>query len=124
LRSAQRRSSITPHTREWNTPLTLKAGEKVIIRGTQSPGGRIEVEYANSGFRKIAADAGDYVYPADVRLDSQNDLLYVRASGLAGGMNYETWLFKYDLVKQRQVTKQLVSDRVMPAECPENLVSE
>lgn len=116
-------SGVGPHTREWNTPLTLKNGERVIVRGTQSPGGRIELEYAQSGLKKVAADAGDYVYPSDVRLSKQNDFLYVKARGLAGGLNLETWLFKYDPYNQRLVTKQLVTDEALPAECPENVLA-
>jgi hypothetical protein len=111
---------MSPHTREWDTPITLRDGTRVIVKGTQSPGGRIEVRYTNSGVRKVAADAGDYVYPSDVRVSSQNNLIYVKASGLTGGINHETWLFEYDLDNQRLVTKQLVSDDVLPAECPEN----
>ena len=114
------RSTMSPHSREWDTPITLKARARVIVKGTQSPGGRIEVQYANSGVRKVAADAGDYVYPSDVRVSSQNNLMYVKASGLAAGINHETWLFKYDLNNQRLVMKQLVSDDVLPVECPEN----
>jgi len=111
---------MSPHTREWDTPITLIDGARVIVKGTQSPGGRIEVRYANSGEGIVAADAEDYVYPSDVRVSSQNNLIYVKACGLAGGINHETWLFEYDLDHQRLVTKQLVSDDVLPAECPEN----
>ncbi len=36
----------------------------------------------------VAADAGDYIYPSDVRLDAPNYLLYVsKARGLAGGIS-------------------------------------
>lgn len=117
------RSAVTPHTREWDTPLPLKNGGSVIVRGTQSPGGRIELQYAN-GKRKVAADAGDYVYPSDVRVNKQSNLLYIKASGLAGGINRETWLFEYDPNDQHLVTKQRVSDEALPAECPENVTSK
>jgi hypothetical protein len=82
---------MSPHSREWDAPITLKHGARVIVKGTQSPGGRIEVQYANSGVRKVAVDAGDYVYPSDVRVSGQNNLMYVKASGLAAGINHETW---------------------------------
>jgi len=118
------RPTVSPHTREWDTPLTLKDGERVIVRGTQSPGGRIEVQYANSGVRKVAADAEDYVYPSDVRVSNQNDLLYIKASGLAGGINHETWLFEYDLRNQHLVTQERVSDEVIGSECSENTISK
>jgi hypothetical protein len=118
------RPTVSPHTREWDTPLTLKDGERVIVRGTQSPGGRIEVQYANSGVRKVAADAEDYVYPSDVRVSNQNDLLFIKASGLAGGINHETWLFEYDLHNQHLVTQERVSDEAIGSECPENTISK
>src|ERR1039458_1385734 len=73
-----------PHTREWETPLTLSDGLKVTVSGAQIPGGRIHVRYLTTGRESVAADAGDYVYPSDVRLNAQVDLLYVKASGLAG----------------------------------------
>ncbi len=109
-----------PHTREWDTPVTLPDGSKVVVSGTQSPGGRISVYYANSGRKVVAANAGDYVYPSDVRLNSQNQLLYVKATGLAGGLRNETWLFEYDLRAQRLVARQEVTSNTLPAECQQN----
>jgi hypothetical protein len=113
--------TVFPHTREWNTQLTLKDHSTVTVRGAQSPGGRIEVEYQSSGQRKVAADAGDYVYPSDVRLNDQNNVLYVKASGLAGGISHETWLFAYDLSGQQLITRKRVADNALPAECQETV---
>ena len=59
------------------------------------------------------------MYPSDVRLDDQNNVLYVKASGLAGGINHETWLFAYDLNGQQLITRKRVGDNALPAECPE-----
>ncbi len=100
--------------------MTLKDGQTVVIRGTQSPGGRIELQYSNSSMKTVAADAGDYIYPSDVRLAKGVDLLYVKAAGLAGGINRETWLFEYDLNHRRLLTRKLVSDDALPPECPED----
>ncbi len=108
-----------PHTREWDTALTLKDGSKVVVQGAQRPGGRITVRYLATDRESEAANAGDYVYPSDVRLDAQHDLLYVKASGLAAGIWSETWLFEYDLRAQRQLARRLVANDVLPPECPE-----
>jgi hypothetical protein len=67
----------------------------------------------------VAADPGDYVYPSDVRLDAQNDLLYVKAQGLAGGFSEQTWLFEYDLRRQRIMERLQVRNGILSMECPE-----
>jgi hypothetical protein len=84
------------------------------------PGGRINVRDPTSGRESVAADAGDYVYPSDVRLNAQKDRLYVKASGLAAGIWQETWLFEYDLHSQRLVDCRKVANEDLPAECPEH----
>jgi len=116
--------SITPHTREWDTPLILRDGLRVIVSGADAAGGRIVVKYGyNDQINdrvEVAADAGDYVYPSDVRLDVVNELLYVKASGFAGGVARETILFEYDLRGRRLVRQQRVANDVLPPECPES----
>ena len=115
--SANRKAS--PRTREWETARTLSDGLKITVSGAQAPGGRISVRYLTTGHESVAANAGDYVYPADVRLNAQDDLLYVKASGLSGGTRQETWLFKYDLRGQRLVELRQVVNDALPAECRE-----
>jgi len=107
-----------PRTREWQTPVTLSDGSKVVIIGDQSPGGRILARYVTTGRLVEAANAGDYVYPSDVRFGAQNGLLFVKASGLALGITQETWLFEYDLVRHRLVERRRVADSALPTECP------
>jgi hypothetical protein len=109
-----------PHTREWETPVTLSDGSKVMVVGYQMPGGRITVRYVATARELEAANAGDYVYPSDVRFNAQTNLLFVKASGLAGGITQETWLFKYDLLGQRLIERQRVADSVLSTECPES----
>jgi hypothetical protein len=92
---------------------------KVLISGAQVPGGRVVASYPAEHRDIVAANPGDYVYPSDVRLDAQNDLLYVRAQGLAGGLTEQTWLFEYDLRGQRIVERLQVKNGALPAECPE-----
>jgi hypothetical protein len=109
-----------PHTREWETTLTLSDGSKVMVVGYQMPGGRITARYVTTGRELEAANAGDYVYPSDARFNAQTNLLFVKASGLAGGITHETWLFEYDLLGQRLIERRRVADSVLPAECPES----
>jgi hypothetical protein len=111
--------TVSPHTREWDTQVTLGDGSKVMVSGSQSRGGKIEVRYLDSGRKTVAADAGDYVYPSDVRLNTQNDRLYVKADGLGGGIKHETWLVEYDLRAQRQMVRQQVVTDALPPECQE-----
>ena len=79
--------------------------------------GRITLQYEADGREVVAVDAGDYIYPDDVRLNEGRDRLYVKASGLAGGIWHETRLYEYDLVKRRQVRKTRVHPDVIPPEC-------
>jgi hypothetical protein len=108
---------IAPDAREWNATLTLRSGTKVLIRGAQVPGGRVEAFYPDQNRNVVAADPGDYVYPADVRLDAQNGLLYVKAYGLAGGVAEQTLLFEFDLHGQRIVERLQVRNGVLPVDC-------
>jgi hypothetical protein len=113
------RPQILPRTREWNTVLSLRDGLKVVVRGAQIPGGRITVFYPDRGNEVVAADAGDYVYPSDVRVDAQKEVLYVKAEGLAGGISQETWLFEYDIRQQRLLDRLRVVNSVLTEECPQ-----
>src|SRR5438477_12768682 len=99
--------------------MSLRDGSKVIVRGAQVPGGRITVSYPPTGRTLVAADPGDYIYPSDVRIDAKNDLLYVKADGLAGGISEQTWLFEYDLRGQRIMERRQVKNGILFAECLE-----
>jgi hypothetical protein len=46
---------------------------------------QIAVISESDGRRVVAADAGDYIYPADVRIAAVKERLYLRASGYARG---------------------------------------
>ena len=107
-------SRIDPKTREWDHTLTLSDGSRVIVRGAEMVGGSIGVRYLDTGQSEVAANAGDYVYPADVRIDTEKDLLYVVASGLAGGIFDVTVLFEYDLRNHRLLSQRHVSNRALP----------
>lgn len=66
----------------------------------------------------VAADAGDYIYPADVRFESTSDRLYIKASGVPAAFGGpETWLFEYDLRQRNQTGHAKVDPSVLPQEC-------
>lgn len=111
--------SFPQHVREWDTPLTLRDGAQVIVKGIDSVSGNITVTYSATGRVVVAADPTDYIYPSDVRLDSQNELLYVKAQGLAVLDGDQTWLFEFDLRKQRITQRTRVKNGILPMECPE-----
>src|SRR6185437_8619758 len=66
----------TPDSRSWETPVTLSNGSKVMIFGSETPGGRVIAQYVTTGRQVEVANAGDYVYPADVRYDAPGNLLF------------------------------------------------
>ena len=103
--------------REWDALIPLRDGSTVVVRGAQIVSGQIEVFYPAASKQIVAANAGDYVYPSDVRADTQNDLLYVKADGLAGGIWRQTWLFKYDLRRQQLMERLQVRNDALPPEC-------
>ena len=104
--------------------LTLRDGMEVIVKGAQIPGGGIVIYYPATGQSVVAADPGDYVYPSDVRLDTHNDLLYVKAYGLAGGFSAQTWLFEFDVHAQHIMERRQVTNGILPMECPEHSQSQ
>jgi hypothetical protein len=110
---------VQPDTRAWDDDLTLGDGAVVHVQGAQAVGGRVHVRFARDGVTRTAADAGDYIYPADVRLDAATDHLYVKASGIAVGDEPQTWLFDYDLRARRQTDKLHVNPAALPRECPD-----
>jgi hypothetical protein len=111
---------IQPPTRAWDYTLMLRDGTSIHVSGAQMPGGRIDVRYTPDGKEDVAANAGDYIYPADVRFDHEGDRLYVKASGAPAAFGGpQTWLFEYDLRQKRQTGRVLVDPSVLPQECPE-----
>jgi hypothetical protein len=97
---------------------------KVVVKGADMVSGRITVSYPAMGRDVVAADPNDYIYPSDVRLDAQNDLLYVKAQGLAVLSGEETWLFEFDLSGQRIIERRQIRNGILPMECPEPLHSQ
>jgi hypothetical protein len=110
---------ISPPTRAWDYTLKTQDGVAVHVSGAERPGGRIDVKYGSDGKSEVAADAGDYIYPADVRFEASTEHLYIKASGIPAAFGgAQTWLFEYDLRNRRQTGKDRVVPSVLPQECP------
>lgn len=110
---------IQPPTRAWDYMLKMRGGIDVHVSGAQMPGGRIDVRYTPDGKEDVAADAGDYIYPSDVRLDRAGERLYIKAHGAPAAFGGpQTWLFEYDLRQRRRTGRVLVDPSVLPQECP------
>jgi hypothetical protein len=96
--------------------MRLTNGEAIVIAGVQGPGGVVSVRYPG-GHTVVAADAGDYVYPDDIRVDDASGRMYVKAEGLAGGISHETVLFEYDLYGRKALQRLAVDGAVLPPQC-------
>ncbi len=105
-------------TRSWQAEVTIANGSRIVVEAAAIPGGYVTVRYLDTSEKVIAANAGDYVYPYDIRINRQTDRLYVVASGLAGGIWQRTVLFEYDLRARRQTAKRGVNDKDLPEGCP------
>lgn len=111
---------ILPPTRAWNDTVLTRRGVAVHVSGAEMPGGKISVQYLPDGKYDLAADAGDYIYPADVRMNRSTDVLYIKASGIPAAFGGpETWIFAYDLEQKRQIQRVRVEPTILPKECPE-----
>jgi hypothetical protein len=105
------------HERSWNTTLSLRDGSKVTVQGAARPGGGVGVTYDPPGQKYLAARPHDYIYPIDIRVDTQNDILYVAASGLAGGLWEQTWLFAFDLHERKPIARRKIRYQDLPTAC-------
>jgi hypothetical protein len=66
----------------------------------------------------VAANAGDYIYPADVRIDQAREKLFIKASGITAAFSQpQTWLFEFDLTRHVQIDRARVDPAVLPQEC-------
>lgn len=109
---------ITPPTRAWDYSIATRRGVTVHISGAEMPGGRIDLGYLPDGPDIVAADAGDYIYPADVRLDQSREKLYSKASGVPAAFGGpQTWLFEFDLNSRKQIGRARVDPKVLTKEC-------
>jgi hypothetical protein len=112
-------SGKTP-IREWHETVALRDGSEVTLDGADLlPRRIVTATYRPDGHQAIAADAGDYIYPFDLRFDRATDRLYVATGGLAGGLFTRYYLFEYDLRARKLITKRRVNERDLPAMCPD-----
>jgi hypothetical protein len=51
-------------------------------------------------------------------VDNENDILYVAASGLLGGLRQQTWLFVFDLHERKPIARLKVRYKDVSAACP------
>ena len=108
----------TPPTRAWDYQLVTPRGVTVRISGAQMPDGRIDLRYQSDGAEVVAANAGDYIYPADVRFDRTKERLFVKASGVPAAFGGpQTWLFEFDLARRQEMGRVRVDPTVLPREC-------
>lgn len=109
---------IKPPTRAWDFTITTSKGLTVRIQGATMPGGQVTIKYLPEEVEIVAANAGDYIYPTDVRLNSGSDVLFIKASGITAAFSQpQTWLFAYDLNSRKQIMRERVDPSVLPAEC-------
>ena len=104
--------------RQWDSTLRLADGRSVVVSAFQAPSGAVRVHYTDSGSDIVAADAGEYVYPSDIRWDPAKGSLYVKAHGVPVPWDKgETDLFEFDLPSKRHGQHEVVDPTVLPAEC-------
>ena len=106
------------HERHWEMTIPLRDGSKAVVGAAAWAGGMAVVTYPPAKQEYVAARPGDYIYPVDLRIDPQNDVLYVAATGLAGGVWEQTWLFAFDLKERRQIARRKIRYKDLPADCP------
>ena len=105
--------------RTWNYTLQTYNANRIQVYGRAVPGGRVDVKFLSDEKDEVVADAGDYIFPADVRFDHATGYLYVKAAGVTAAFsNPQTWLFEYDLLQRRSVLRVRVDPNVLPPECP------
>ena len=110
--------NVQPASRQWDRPIQLRDGRRIVVLGLQAPSGAIALRYPGATQPTVAADAGDYVYPSDVRWDRGRERLYVKAQGLEAMGGERTVLFEYDLAAQRVLGRENVEPSTLPPECP------
>ena len=111
-------SGNAPPARSWDYSLATSSGQVIHISGAQMPGGRIDLQYQSDAADVVAADAGDYIYPADVRVDKAKSRLFVKASGVPAAFGGpQVWLFEFDLAHRKQIDHARIDPAALPNEC-------
>ena len=107
---------VQPPTFEWDQTMTLRDGTAVQIHGLEAPGARITATYGKSGDVGVT-EMVDYVYPTDIRIDKNHEILYVKTDGYVLGRTKRICLFAFDLYKKATIVREEVDNSVLPQEC-------
>ena len=102
----------------WESAVSLQDGSRVVVSGAGWASGEVVVTYLSTNQKCTAAKPHDYIAPVDIRIDNRTDMLYIAASGLAGGVWQQTWLFAFDLKGRRQTESRKIRYKDLPAGCP------
>ena len=102
----------------WRGPIKTQSGLRAVVLGINDLNGQIHVQFGTESESVVAVFPKDFLGPTDVRIDTANDWLFVRAYGntFFGG-EAETWLYKYDLRDRRVISQSRVEPSVLPKEC-------
>jgi len=111
--------SVKGNARIWDTVVSCSDGSKINVKAMGLAGGKCTVIPETTHQSFVAAAPGDYIYPYDIRVDIQNDLLYILARGLAGGIWERILLFEYDLRQHRQTERRRIREADVPERCAE-----
>lgn len=102
----------------WRSPITTRSGIRAIVLGLKDINGQIHVQFGAESKPVVAVFPKDFLGPTDVRVDINQDWLFVRAYGdTALGGKAETWLYKYDLRDRKVISESRVDPSVLPKEC-------
>ena len=94
--------------RSWKIDVKLADGTGITITATAWIGSDIWLKYSDEAEPRVAYTYGDYIYPADIRID--NNIMYAKVDGLAAGIWQHTRIIISDLVARKKV-RDVVIDR-------------
>ncbi|MGA2230801.1 MAG: hypothetical protein ABSH22_07870 [Tepidisphaeraceae bacterium] len=90
--------------RTWDQKLQLANGIQVRIEAMDCAGGNVTATYADDQKWLEVANAGDYVYPKEIRINPATERLFVLAEGVAMPFGWhDTQLFEFDLRMRKQL---------------------
>lgn len=88
----------------WKHDLRLKSGTLVTVEAISFMNDA-HVTYSDSKESIVVAPVADYIYPQDLRIDMDREILYVYTNGLAGGVFPASRLYQFDLAARRLIRK-------------------
>jgi hypothetical protein len=107
---------IYPSVHEWAVSLDLGQGLTLRISADQTVGGRFLGQYSDEQPQRVIGNAGDYVYPCDLRIDKGRGIILAKASGLSGGIAKATILFEFDITSRQLLHAYQVASELFPPE--------